>query len=156
MNGQHRPRQNSTTQLFVGFLIALAFVVGGGYLWVAQSGPIDNYEPVEATVISSEVVSGTEGDSKPAITYEYTVDGRTYTSSNVLPGPGESSAGDARTIVDNHPEGEQVTAYYNPKDPSESFLVKKRDLFIPGVMILIGGLVALAFGWSFVDRFRGP
>lgn len=156
MNQQNRAGHNSTTRLFLGLLVAVAFVVGGGYLWAAQSGPIDDYEPVEATVISSEVVSGTEGDSKPAITYEYTVGGRTYTSSNVLPGPGESSAGDAHQIVDNHPEGKQVTAYYNPENPSESFLVKKQDLFIPAMMIVLGGLVALVFGWTLVDRFRGP
>lgn len=146
---------NSLPALLFMFVVAAGFVLGGGYLWVAQSGPIDNYEPVEATVISSDIDSTTEGGTQPDITYEYTVDGRTYTSSNVFPGPGDHSGGSAHRIVDEHPEGKQVTAYYNPEDPSEAFLIEDRSVLIPAMMIGIGGLVAVVAGWTIRERFRG-
>lgn len=132
-------------------LIGLAMAGGGGYKWLEQGERIDSYESTEATVLSSEIAehlsSSGEGTSRtysPEITYEYTVDGRTYEGSNVLPGSGETRKGEnwARGIVENHPEGETVTAYYDPQNPSNAFLVENRErmyLFVAGV----GGLLAL-------------
>ena len=136
------------------FIVAGAAAAGfGGYMWVEQGEQINSYESTEATVISSQVdverqtnpdSGGTDRTYHPDVTYEYTVDGETYESSNVMPGPGRSASGKnrAQNIVDDHPEGETVTAYYDPENPSNAFLVKNRQLKFIGVAAF-GGLFSL-------------
>jgi hypothetical protein len=147
-------------------IVAGAAAAGfGGYMWMEQGERIDSYESTEATVLSSEVDvetrndpddSGTERTYVPEVTYEYTVDGETYESENVFPGPGESSAGQdrAETIVGNHPEGETVTAYYDPDNPSNSFLIKNQQIMFLGIAGF-GGLFVLAGLGSLGKRLLG-
>lgn len=150
-------RFESTFQLLIAVLVGVGFAVGGGYLWFSQTEDIDHYEPVDATVVSSEVgyPSGQGGGQTAQITYEYTVDGRTYESSNVFPGPGEAPADDPQGLVEDHPEGSTVTAYYDPANPSRAFLVQKRNVFFPVAMIGVGLLTLFVSGRAIVDRFTG-
>ena len=136
-------------------IVAGAAAAGfGGYMWMEQGERIDSYESTEATVLSSEVdverrndpdSSGQERTYYAEITYEYTVDGETYQSSNIYPGMGRSSSGQnqAQNLVEDHPEGETVTAYYDPDNPSNSFLIKNQQLLFLG-MAGFGGLFVLA------------
>jgi hypothetical protein len=153
---------NSFFGMAMAVLIGLAFAGGGGYMWMEQGERIDTFEPTEATILSSEV-GVNEGDADdgptyyPSITYEYTVDGQTYEGTNVLPGPGRTSKGNrgwAETIVENHPEGETATVYYDPDDPSTSFLLKKREKMWLA-FIGIGGLVSVAAAVGMVKRVVG-
>jgi len=143
--------ETSLTAVVLIIALGLAFVGFGGYLFVDQNRTVANNEPVEATVVSSEVVRTYSGSSdeparyRPSITYEYAVGGETYRSSNVFPGEGAVQKSDrdwAQDVVEDHPEGEQVTASYDPENPSEAFLVEQRQLFGP---LVFGGMGLLTF-----------
>lgn len=102
------------------------------------------FEPVRARVTASSLRqrsgSKTTTTYAPQIEYEYTVGGVTYTSDSVY--PGNISGSDDRekhaTVVENHPTGATVEAFYDPDDPSTSFLVEESTLS--------GGLIALSSG----------
>lgn len=133
-----------------GFLVGVGLAGAGGYLWHDQNQAVDTSETTAATVLSSTVeVDRLDSDGptyRPNVTYEYAVDGETYRSSNVFPGPGRLWRSDrswAADIVADYPEDETVTAHYDPDDPSRSFLVADRTPLIPLVMLGIGGLAAV-------------
>lgn len=146
---------NSTPRLLLALLLGVGAVVGGGYLWVSQGEEIDTYEPVDATVVHSELGSSDDGASYAAITYEYTADGRTYESSNIFPGPGDSTGTDPQGLVDDHPEGASVTAYYDPANPSTAFLTQERNVIIPVMLVGMGGLTIFVVGKELIERFAG-
>jgi hypothetical protein len=119
-------------------IIMLPFVLTGAvglYLSVRmlqRSLQRDEFEPVEATVLHSQIRSQTETDSGmrattyfPEIRYEYTVGGETFTSESVYPGrlEGTSNHSKIQSVVDAHPAGDRVQAYYHPEDPTRSFLI---------------------------------
>lgn len=130
--------------------IGLLFAGIGGYLYMDQQAAIENSERIEATVVNSHVQvdegTGTEADSYyPVVEYEYTYDGQTYTSDNVFPGVGSSSTSlsRAREIVDDYQQGDQVTAYVNPDDPQEAYLIEETDSLFHFAFIGAGGLAVL-------------
>lgn len=105
----------------------------------------DTFEPVTAQVRDSKLdksISDTGGSPsyRAKITYEYTVDGETYDNDNLYPGPGygySSAKDEQEEIVNEYPEGETVEAYYDPTDPSTSFLEnesRKRQALIQGIL----------------------
>lgn len=150
--------ENSTLGLLFGVVVAVGLIAGGAYLYVEDARAVNTFEQTEATVVSSDVRSGTDtGEYYVEVDYEYTVDGETYDSSNVYPGPGQVSKSriDAEDVVENYPEGETVTAYYNPEDPSESFLIKQRNTTMPMLMVGMGALTGLAFGTALFKRILG-
>jgi hypothetical protein len=133
-----------------GLLVGVGLAGAGGYLWHDHNRAVETAEPTEATVTSSSVAvdrMGSDGPNyRPDVTYEYAVDGNTYRSSNVFPTPGRLWRSDrswARDVVADYPEGETVTAYYDPDDPSQAFLVDDRTPLIPLVMVGLGGLAAV-------------
>lgn len=147
------------TRGLVFFIVVGAVFAGiGGYMWLEQGERISSFESTEATIISSSVGADDPVDPEkstkyyPSITYEYTVDGETYQNTNVLPGDGrtaKSNRGWAEKIVNNHPAGSTATVYYDPPDPSTSFLLKRRNnklLVFAGVggLLAIVGVVGLA------------
>lgn len=89
----------------------------------------------------------------PKITYEYTVEGETYTNDNLHPGParsGSSSKDEQQEILNNYPKGETVEAYYDPSDPALSFLENESQnqqavaVAVIGGGLLLFGLVLIA------------
>lgn len=152
---------NSVIGIVVIIVAGVAAAGFGGYMWMEQGERIDSYESTDATVLSSDVdvdvrndpdSSGQERSYSADITYEYTVDGQTYESSNVMPGPGRSATGQnrAQNLVEQYPEGETVTAYYDPDDPSKSFLVKNQQLLFLGMAGF--GVVFSLFGVAALGR----
>ena len=132
-------------------LFGAVFAGVGGFLYLETGEAVDTYEPTNATVVSSHVEETTADAEdtptyRPAITYEYTVEGETYRSSNVLPGPGLTSRSDrgwAQGVVADHPEGATVTAYYDPENPSNAFLVKNQQRLFPLAFAGVGVVVVL-------------
>ena len=97
--------------------------------------------PTVATVLSSEV--DTSGDTTNIdITYEYTVDGETYRSSNIYPGVFDLNS-NAESIVADNPEGATVTAYYDPENPSNAFLVKTKNTLLLLLLTVFGVLLTV-------------
>lgn len=140
----------------VPVIVGLLVVAGGGYLFYSGMQTTANAEAVDATVVSSGVVdnSNTGGDDAKDYTvrveYRYTYDGETYTSENLCPGAGTgcAPASDFRTdvqeFVDDHAEGDTVTAYVQPSNPSNAYLVDSGPplvyLGVAAVGLLVLGL----------------
>lgn len=136
-------------------IIGLALMGFGGYMYLEHQSQVQDFEQTEATIISSDVEEdrGIDTDDVqyyPEISYEYTVDGERYQNSNVFPGEGIGKSANAQSVVNNHPAGAEVTAYYNPDDPSESFLIKSGPPWIRilasiavGILFILGGIADL-------------
>jgi len=142
-------------------LIALLLVGGGGYRLYTDNQAVRTYDEVNATVedswVDTEVRIDEDGDRErtyyPSVRYTYTYEGTTYNSTSLRPGPGRfgTGQGKAQDIVSNHQPGDTVTAYVDPDDPSESFLIKDTAILIP-VLLLLGGLLPLYWGLATLKK----
>ena len=121
------------TLLFCG--IPTVFVVLGFSQIFSQKAKIDTFLPVDAVVLSTRVETVTSTDSdghtstsyRPIVDYTYTVNDRQYQCDIVYP-IGSISAGSswANSVVQKFPKEKGVTAYHNPDQPDDAFLI--RDL----------------------------
>ncbi|MFB6193913.1 MAG: DUF3592 domain-containing protein [Halobaculum sp.] len=129
--------------------------------WTSYQGEhdrIENATTVEAEITTAETYrqegeghgeNGEYGvDVRPALGFEYEYEGETYESDNKYP-PSEGidrryeSAAAAEEYLDGYAEGDTVTAYVDPDDPSEAFLeTETNDLRNLGVTA-VGGVMAL-------------
>lgn len=138
----------------------------------------DAYEPATAQVLDSRLETNVRGQGQywrrfidwgletdpnrkgkrtiyvPKVRYEYTVGDETYTNDSLYPGPvrsGSSSKEKPREILQQYPEGKTVDVYYDPSDPTLSFLENRSrnrqavTTTVVGSGILLFGL-ALIFG----------
>lgn len=145
----------------VPVFMVLVLIGGGAYLYVSNQQATENAEAVDATVVSSEVYDADPGDApndrendeyRASVEYRYTYAGGTYTSENLCPGAGSGCAptgntpDEAEQFVSNYPEGETVTAYVQPDDPSQAYLVDSGGspllyLGMVGAGLVVGGLL---------------
>lgn len=125
------------------FVVILGLLLLGvsGYHWVSHQEQTGGFEQTEATIISSEVVLETSkhgGGYQADIRYKYTVDGEVYRSSRVFRGPVDTLLNEshAQEIVENYPEGQAATVYYDPENPPTAYLIKKgfpwKAILVPG------------------------
>lgn len=135
-------------RVFAGVAALLGLFFAGSGMWMLSNGlesyrtsrRRDAFEPVEAQVLESElrVNHGETVSYIPEIEYEYTVAGTTYTSDSVYPGPDfdVQNKNAAESLVDTYSEGENVEAYYDPENPTDTFL-ENESLSIQSVVIMI-------------------
>lgn len=137
-----------------GQMVALLWIFFAGcwlpyslYHITLQYYKVKNYKPVKATVLSYEIKEhkryrrGAGFTYEPIIKYKYLVDGKEFISNKILAvkefpfRDGDTESWSIKIIQKYNTEAD-VTAYYNPKKPGSSFLV--RDiLFSPYGKILI-------------------
>jgi hypothetical protein len=87
---------------------------------------------------------------RPAITFEYVVDGRTFRGQRVSVIEWEASPrGVADQVVAEYPVGRKVVVYYDPLNPSDAVLDRTHAVGAPvlaiaiGVVLIVAGLVWL-------------
>ena len=128
---------------FLGFffiLFGLIFGGIGGSLVVTQHRKIISYLPVEATVVSSRVVVRHSGRSRsyaPVVLYRYRAKGRDWQGDDVFPIRQSGSRSWAASVAGSYRAGRRTQAYYDPKNPSNSFLVRHYSFF-PYLFVLLG------------------
>jgi uncharacterized protein DUF3592 len=134
----------TVTRVLAG--LALLAAATSAAIIVAQEHRLSTWRPVPAVVIeSSERTYRTYkgGSSRSVrIRYLYRADGREYESTRVYPGPLAATGGDSAELRMRFYVGAAATAFVNPDDPSQAFLVPLRS-FLP---YLIGLLVAAPLG----------
>jgi len=145
-------------------LFSLVFLAFGGYLVYEQERALRSFESTEATVLDTGVdrqVDREPGEPddvtyEPVVEYRYRVDGETHTADNVYPGgtAARSDRGWAQRVVDGYDAGETVTAYYDPDEPGEAYLVQQRDLtkflfvLAPLFFLAVGALLWWRSTWD--------
>jgi len=99
---------------------------------VKQHYKITHFKPVTATVLSSyvkhtksETRRRTEHLYRPSIEYTYVLNGQTYKSNSVAIFKSHTGRDWATSVVREYPKGKTVTAFYNPAELSDSFLLNK-------------------------------
>jgi len=140
--------------------IPLIFLAIGAQQILSERRKINTYQPIKATVISSKVETRTSTDSdgnrstsyEPVVTYTYSLDGKNYQCDDALPISGYSAGRFwARSIVKQFPSGKRTTAFFNPEDPNQAFLIKEYSylpyVFVqfPLLFLMVGVTVGLAF-----------
>ena len=147
------------TRIVLAVGLGLACMLGGGYLLYDAVQTATGTEEVDAEILTTGVSGDPNNDYRVQISYEYTYGGESYTSDNVFPGTGVeefSSRGSAEDFVAEYPEGETVTAYVDPDDPSSAHLeaeIPGRNIIGYGVVFVIG-LVAFLGGLKMVFPLR--
>ena len=158
-----------TAHLF-GVLIVGVWVLG----WTAGTGFFDyqivkgliqqhesaQYATVEGKIISSQVVDNSDSESSSyaaAISYQFTVNGKVYTSDRRTYGMKTSGYGAATSAVRAYPVGATATVYYNAANPSDCVLTPGIDgttlfglLFMLPFNLISAGSVFFMFSafWS--------
>jgi hypothetical protein len=129
-------------------LVCLAVITYGGYDYVQQSEAVDDAVTVEATIEEASVSqSESRGSSDYYVQIEFTYPfrGTQYTGDQLFPGSISQSydtRSEAQSAIGPYDEGETVTAYVDPANPSEGFL-ERQTITSPFEFIAIGGLVLL-------------
>ncbi|WP_241175232.1 DUF3592 domain-containing protein [Natronolimnobius sp. AArcel1] len=135
---------------------ALMIVAGLAVLWYGyadyqtQDDRLENAIEVDATILETDIdrrSSSNSGTSYyPDVEFEYEYEGETYISSNIDAASsraGDSSRSAAQSVLDEYPEGEEVTVYLDPSEPDEAFLENDRS-YAPLLFVLAGAAIAIA------------
>jgi len=100
------------------------------------------FQPVTATVLGTRVDTHSDSDGstyEPVVVYRYRVGDREYTASRVTPLKESRSGGWARRVTARYNVGGNYTAFYDPANPADAFLVRSRS-FLPWAFIGIPGI----------------
>ena len=137
--------------------------IGGGLLYYyfqqrRKAQTSSGWPATEGKIVRSWVKTSTSWDSDyrtrttayyPAVQYEYTVLGKTYTGSRISFGgtAGKSTRRAAEAALEGYPVGASVTVYYNPHNPQDAVL--ERTMHGGPLMLIVGA----TFGASAVCLF---
>jgi hypothetical protein len=141
--------------IFVGAALGLGIMllsVGIREL-VLQKRTLDGVMPVDAVIVSAEVVKSTSPDMdrrllrndsttsySPEVRFRYTLADMTYESEMLRPTiivRGYASESAAKEEIQTFSPGAVVTAFVNPEYPSRGFLIAERSA-APAVFITVG------------------
>ena len=121
--------------------IPLVFIAIGAWQVIEQGRRMRRYLEVQGHVVDPppRVESSTwltrSRIFTPIVHYQYDVAGNTYQGERVFPMLKATSPERASEIVAAHPVGGRVKIYHDPKNPGQSFLVRRWD-FWPYLFIL--------------------
>ena len=144
-------------QIAILVLVSLGLVGYGGYSLMDQNRALSSAVEVNATVDST----GIEEDSqrrggveyRPQVSYSYSFEGESFSSSNVYPSTLSKSFDireEAEAVLSDYGEGDRVTAYVRPGSPDKAFIVDERSNK-PFLFIGIGALMASFAAYSFIS-----
>lgn len=144
---------SGTLQVLLALVVGLGAMGYGVYSYTEQSAALDSGVEVDATVSDTAIEERSgrrDTDYTPVVTFEYTYEGETYTSSNVYPGPlGREfdTREAARERLDEYEPGDTVTAYVPSDSPGNGFLERERSNR-PFLLIGFGALFVVGTAYS--------
>jgi len=142
--------------------LGILFAIAGGITFFAWGLPplqlsstSMSWPMVQGTITKSEIdIWRSDGIThyQPDIVYDYTVDGKNYSSSKITVGDQslDNSTSPAKSIRQKYPVDKQVEVYYDPELPASSALkrgIEKDDLVLAAITLLflvIGLLVVFS------------
>jgi len=125
----------------------------GIHMIVKEQRRLTGFQPVEATVLSTRVEEHRDSDGgdtyEPVVVYRYRVEDREYTASRVTPLNQSRSGRWAHGIIARYAVGHRYTAYFDPANPGDAFLLRTRSI-IPWALVAIPTIgvlfVVIGFG----------
>jgi hypothetical protein len=132
--------------VFVIGAFCSVFLGVGVTMVVKEQRRLLTFEPVAATVLSTRVEEHSDSDGstyEPVVVYRYRVRDREYTASRVTPLRESRSGRWASRVTARYEVGGTYTAYYDPANPEEAFLMRHRSV-LPWAFVGMP-LVALLF-----------
>jgi len=148
-----RDVRRSRIGLFVLGAFCCVFLGVGATMLAKEQRRLSVFQPVEATVLSTRVQEHSDSDGstyEPVVVYRYRVRDREYTASRVTPLEESRSGGWARGVIGRYQVGSRYTAFFDPENPAEAFLMRSRSV-LPWAFIAFA-VVAVAF---IAVAFRG-
>lgn len=144
-----------------GFILVLVLSSGllvglGVYGAWRQQRMLGGYQPVPAAIATNGVRASKLGGFEPQVRYSYNVRGKTYESDRAAPLRVNGSR-DWADSVTRRIRAEGSTAYYNPRDPAEAFLLpigrfRPYGLILAGLALLGVGLLPMRAGGVFAHE----
>ena len=129
----------------MGVFCCVFLAIGTGML-AKEQRRLSVFQPVEATVLSTRVDEHSDSDGstyEPVVVYRYRVGERSYTASRVTPLKESRSGSWASHVAGRYQVGSTYTAYYDPENPAEAYLLRSRSV-IPWAFVAFS-VVGLAF-----------
>ncbi len=142
--------------IVIGLVTMLIGIGGAGYgVWTIwdQHRVITSARPVKAKVIdhrTKDLKAKGVVVKVPLVKYEYTVNGQLYTCESVTPAELMLPDTWAQSVFQQFPIGAQTEARYDPRDPSQAFLIAKYSVY-PYLPLLVS-LVIAAMGLGAVGE----
>jgi hypothetical protein len=132
-------------------IFGLVFGSIGGVALTREYQRLATWQPIQARVLDKRVDTHVDSDGntyRPVVNYRYEVNGRTYTSSRTLPINESRSGRWAYRVIERFAIGGTYTAWYDPGDPSNAFLVRSHSVIAPifaaiGLVVTLGGCAAI-------------
>src|SRR5262245_42604915 len=112
--------------IVLAWCLALLSAGWGIVLAAGQHRRISGFRPIAATIVSAEAVSAPGGRGlEPRITYRYQVGADTCDSTTLFPMLERGGNDWTRLALARFRPGQVHTAYYHPRDPRDSFLIRE-------------------------------
>jgi len=134
--------------LYVAGAFFCAFLGIGVKMLAKEQRRLSEFQPVTATVMSTRVEEHSSSDGstyEPVVSYRYQVNGREYVASRVTPLTESRSGRWAYRVANRYQAGSNYTAFYDPANPAEAFLMRSRSI-LPWAFIGIPLIAILAIG----------
>jgi len=138
--------RRSRAGLWLVGAVCCVFLAIGTWMLAKEQRRLSDFRPVDATVLSTRVDEHSDSDGstyEPVVVYRYRVSDRTYTASRVTPLKESRSGSWASRVAGRYEVGSTYTAYYDPENPADAFLLRSRSV-IPWAFIAFS-VVGLAF-----------
>lgn len=152
----------ATRWLRVGVAVVVVAALVGLAAW--QLAPlqerkerVESGRAVTATVTTAEFRTENERsvytEYYATVEYEYTVDGGTYTSRRIFPGPRLSQPYSDSNLVPHYETGQEVEVHYDPTDPDYAWLTRSESRVSTrtGQTALIGTVVAVLLAYLYAE-----
>lgn len=150
-----REARRGRLAVFVIGAFCCVFLGVGVTMVVKEQRRLLTFQPVTATVLSTRVEEHSDSDGstyEPVVVYRYRVRDREYTASRVTPLRESRSGRWASRVTGRYEVGGTYTAYYDPANPEEAFLMRHRSV-LPWAFVGMP-LVALLFMMGHVSSNR--
>jgi hypothetical protein len=141
---------------FVAFLIFIAWTSGFG-LWM-QFWRLRTYVPVQAVVVSSEVVQHGDGENawEPVVHYRYPAEAPMYADTRVPPIRTLGSERWAWDLASRFAPGDRVTAYHDQVHHGDAFLLREPQYRSVPVFLVSITLLSVGVYFGRQPRERPP
>jgi len=127
-----------------GFCIGIAWLVGGIHGIFVQKQMISTFKPVEAVILEFSSTRHSGSSYEPVIEYQYEVNGIQYRSKKTTPTDYSGPRRWVSNLMQSYNAGNVTTAYYNPVEPAEAYLIQRyaaspyTEVLFSGVYLFLG------------------